>query len=59
MKYSVSMDITMSKDIEVEANSEEEAISKANEMVADNPYNYTNNFSHYVSSKAVGAIEED
>jgi lysophospholipase L1-like esterase len=31
--YSVSVDITMSKTIEVEANSEDEAIAKANEMV--------------------------
>ena len=56
--YSVSIDITMSKTIEVEANSEEEAIAKANEMVANNPYNYTNGFSHYVSHEAISAEEE-
>jgi hypothetical protein len=55
MKYSVSMDITMSKNIEVEASSEEEAMSKASEMVSNNPYNYTNGFSHYVSHEAITA----
>ena len=55
MKYLVSMDITMSKNIEVEASSEEEAMSKASEMVSNNPYNYTNGFSHYVSHEAITA----
>ena len=55
MKYSLSMDITMSKNIEVEASSEEEAMSKASEMVSNNPYNYTNGFSHYVSHEAITA----
>ena len=58
MKYAVSMDITMSKTIEVEANSEEEAMNKANDMVANNPYNYTNGFSHYVTHEAISAEEE-
>jgi len=57
MKYAVSMDITMSKTIEVEANSEEEAMNKANDMVANNPYNYTNGFSHYVTHEAISADE--
>ncbi len=57
-KFSVSVDITMSKNIEVEANSEKEAIEKANEMVANNPYNYTYDFSHYVTHEAICAEEE-
>ena len=55
--YSVSIDITMSKTIEVEASSEEEAMSKASEMASNNPYNYTNGFSHYVKNEAVYAEE--
>jgi hypothetical protein len=58
MKYIVSMDITMSKSIEVEASSEEEAMNKADELVSNNPYNYTNGFSHYVTHKAITADEE-
>jgi hypothetical protein len=57
--YSVSVDITMSKNIEVEANSEDEAIAKANEMVANNPYDYTNGFSHYVTHETISAEEEE
>ena len=58
MKYIVSMDITMSKSIEVEAKSEEEAMNKANEMVSNNPYGYTNGFSHYVGHEAITAEAE-
>lgn len=59
MKYAVSLDITMSKTIEVEATSEEEAMTKAEEMVSDNPYNYTNDFSHYVGNVAICADVEE
>jgi len=53
--YDVSVDITMSKSISVEANSEEEAMKKVEEMINENPYDYTNNFSHYVGCVAVCA----
>jgi hypothetical protein len=35
--YDVSVDITMSKSISVEANSEEEAMKKVEEMIKENP----------------------
>ena len=56
--YSVSVDITMSKNISVLACSEEDAIKIANKMISDNPYGYTNGFSHYVSHKVIEAEEE-
>lgn len=55
--FNVSVDIVMCKYIEVEANSEEDAVEKANEMIAKNPYDYTSGFSHYVSHDAVSAEE--
>ena len=56
--YCVSVDITMSKSIYVEAESEEQARDMANEMVCNNPYEYANNFSHYVTHEVVCAEEE-
>ena len=56
--YAVSVDITMSKTIIVEAESEEEAMHKAEQMVTNNPYEYANGFSHYVTHEAVCAEEE-
>ena len=56
-EFLVSVDITMSKNISVMANSEDDAIKKVNELLDENPYNYTNNFSHYVSHEAICAEE--
>ena len=57
--FSVSVDITMSKTIYVEANSEEEAISRVDALIEDNPYDYARNFSHYVKHDVICAEEED
>ena len=56
--YAVSVDITMSKTIIVEAESEGEAMHKADQMVTNKPYEYANGFSHYVTHEAVCAEEE-
>ena len=58
-KWNVSVDITMSKSIEVEAVGEEEAIIKVNELIGKNPYEYANNFSHYVSHEVICAEPEE
>lgn len=55
--FTVSVDITMNKYVEVEAASEEEALAKANEIVSKNPYDYAHDFSHYVSHEAICAEE--
>lgn len=57
--FCVSVDITMSKRIQVEAENEEQAMSKVREMIYKNPYDYTNNFSHYVGYEIIDAYEED
>jgi hypothetical protein len=56
--YNVSVDITMCKMVEVEAESEYDAMEKVREMLDNNPYQYTNNFSHYVKSDVVDAEED-
>ena len=57
-KYSVSVDITMCKMVDVEANSEQEALEKVDQMISNNPYDYTSGFSHYVTHEAIAADEE-
>ena len=56
--FSVSVDITMSKTIQVLASNENEAVAVADKLISENPYNYTNGFSHYVSHEVVEAEEE-
>lgn len=57
--FCVSVDLIMSKDIYVEAEDEEHAMSKVREMINKNPYDYTSGFSHYVGYNVVDALEED
>ena len=57
-KYSVSVDITMCKMVDVEANNEQEALNKVDQMISNNPYDYTTGFSHYVTHDVVNAEEE-
>ena len=57
-KYSVSVDITMCKMVDIEANSEQEALNKVDQMISNNPYDYTTGFSHYVTHDVVNAEEE-
>lgn len=56
--FSVSVDITMSKTICVEAENEEQAMAMAEAMISNNPYDYAHNFSHYVSHEVID-VEED
>ena len=52
-KYQVSVDVVMNKYIEVEAESDEDAAKKVDEMISNNPYEYTNGFSHYVGHEVI------
>lgn len=56
-EFCVAVDITMAKNIYVEASSAEEAMAKVEEMVSRNPYGYTSNFSHYVQHEIIDAEE--
>ena len=51
--FSLSVDIVMNKYIDVEAESEEEATKKLEEMFNKNPYDYTHNFSCYVGHEVI------
>lgn len=56
--FSVSIDITMSKNICVEAENEEQAMAMADAMISNAPYDYARNFSHYVSHEVIDAEED-
>lgn len=58
-KFSVYVDITMSKTIEIEAESENDALAKVDGMIKDNPYNYAQNFTHYVTHEVIEVEEEE
>ena len=49
----------MAKNIYVDAENEEQAMSKAREMINKNPYDHARNFSHYVGYEIIDAVEED
>lgn len=57
--FSVSVDITMAKNIYVEAEDEEHAISIARSKIDTNPYGYAQGFSHYVGYEIIDVNEED
>jgi hypothetical protein len=48
----------MSKSIRVEADNEADAMSKVDNMIGENPYDYTNDFSHYVTHEVIDAENE-
>ena len=56
--YRVSVDIVMNKYISVEAENDEEAAKKVDEMIKANPYNYANNFECYVGHEVISTEEE-
>ena len=56
--FYVNVDITMSKSIRVEADNEADAMSKVDNMIGENPYDYTNDFSHYVTHEVIDAETE-
>jgi hypothetical protein len=49
----------MSKDIYVEAENEEHAREIVEGLIDNNPYSYTNKFSHFVKHEIIDVIEED
>lgn len=49
----------MAKNIYVEAENEEQAMEIASRKIDENPYNYAQGFSHYVSYEIIDAYEED
>lgn len=57
--YNVFMDITISKSISIEANSEEEAMKIAEERVNKEPYYYAGCADSYVSSEIIDIYEEE
>lgn len=57
--YCISVDITMSKNFYIEAENKEQATSKVRDMINKSPYDYANNFSHYVGYEIIDAYEED
>lgn len=57
--HCVSVDITMAKNIYVEAENEEQAMKIASSKIDENPYEYAQAFSHYVGYEIIDANEED
>lgn len=55
--FTVSVDFTMSKMIEVEALDEKDARRKVNDMIRENPYGYARGFSHYVYHDVIDVEE--
>ncbi len=56
--FYVNVDITMSKSVRVEADNEDDAMNKVDNMIGENPYDYTNDFSHYVTHEVIDAETE-
>lgn len=56
--YLVSVDIVMSKYISVEAENDEDAAKKVDEMITKNPYDYARNFTCYVGHEIISTEEE-
>lgn len=56
--FYVNVDITMSKSVRVEAENEADAMNKVDNMIGENPYDYTNDFSHYVTHEVIDAETE-
>ena len=57
--FCVAVDITMAKNIYVEAENEEQAMEIASSKIDENPYGYAQGFSHYVDYEIIEANEED
>ena len=57
--YCVSVDVTMAKNIYVEADSEEQAMSIVRDKIDKDPYDCARDFSHYVGYKIVDVVEEE
>lgn len=51
--FSLSVDIVMNKYIDVEAETEDEAVKKVEEMFNKNPYDVAHNFNTYVGHEVI------
>lgn len=58
-QFSVDVDITMSKRVYVEAETEEEAMELVDGLIDCNPYGYTSELDCYVGHKVICANEVD
>ena len=56
-KYQVSVDIVMNKYVEVEAENDDDAANKVDEMLNNSPYDYAHSFSHYVGHEVISTEE--
>lgn len=56
-EYCVSVDIVMSKDVYVDAESEEQAMAIVREKLDKNPYSIATDFSHMVGYKIIDTNE--
>ena len=58
-EFTVDVDITVSKRIYVDAENEEDAKKKVNEMVKNQPYNYYTKADAYVCHEITDCNEDD
>lgn len=56
--FIIDVDFTMSKRIQVEAESEEQAIENFERLMKENPYNFACRFDAYVSHEITDVTEE-
>ena len=56
--FIIDLDFTMSKRVEIEAESQEEAIKTLKLAIQQNPYDYAHNFDAYVCSEIVDVNED-
>lgn len=57
--YSISVDFVMNKYIDIEAESEEDAVRKLELRISANPYDYAHNFGCYVGSEIISVEESE
>ena len=55
--YEISVDITMVKNIFIDAENEEQAREIVEKTFKENPYNYANDFSHYLNHEITDIVE--
>ena len=57
--FIIDVDFVMSKRIQVEAESEEQAKATYERLLKEDPYDYARNFDAFVGHKIIDANEED
>lgn len=58
-EFTVHVDITVSKSIYVDAENEEDAKKKVDEMIKNNPHYYYTNADAYLCHEIIDCYEED